>query len=84
MKIATFNVNGIRSRLPNLLEWLQRESPDVVCLQELKAVDEAFPELAIRSAGYEAIWGAARDRLRLGAACLRAMAIRTAGISRRR
>jgi exodeoxyribonuclease-3 len=56
MKIATFNVNGIRSRLPNLLEWLQRELPDIVCLQELKAADEAFPELAIRSAGYEAIW----------------------------
>lgn len=56
MKIATFNVNGIRSRLSNLLEWLQRESPDIVCLQELKAPDEAFPELAIRSAGYEAIW----------------------------
>lgn len=56
MKIATFNVNGIRSRLPNLLEWLQREVPDIVCLQELKATDEAFPALAIRAAGYEAVW----------------------------
>ena len=56
MKVATYNVNGIRSRLPNLLEWLRREAPDVVCLQELKAVDEAFPALAIRSAGYGAIW----------------------------
>src|SRR5215471_8310325 len=56
VKIATFNVNGIRSRLPNLLEWLQRESPDIACLQELKAADDAFPELAIRSAGYESIW----------------------------
>jgi len=56
MKIATFNVNGIRSRLPSLLEWLQRETPDVVCLQELKAADEAFPVLAIRSAGYGAVW----------------------------
>lgn len=56
MKIATFNVNGIRSRLPNLLEWLQREAPDVVCLQELKANDEAFPVLAIRSAGYGSVW----------------------------
>ncbi len=56
MKIATFNVNGIRSRLPNLLEWLKRESPDVVCLQELKAADDAFPALALRSAGYGAIW----------------------------
>jgi exodeoxyribonuclease-3 len=56
MKIATFNVNGIRSRLPNLLEWLQREAPDAVCLQELKATDEAFPVLALRSAGYGAVW----------------------------
>jgi len=56
MKIATFNVNGIRSRLSNLLEWLQRETPDVVCLQELKATDDAFPALALRGAGYEAIW----------------------------
>src|SRR5215813_3896048 len=56
MKIATFNVNGIRSRLPNLLEWLERETPDVACLQELKATDEGFPALAIRAAGYGAIW----------------------------
>ena len=56
MKIGSYNVNGIRSRLPNLLEWLQREAPDVVCLQELKAPDEAFPVLAIRSAGYGAVW----------------------------
>jgi exodeoxyribonuclease III len=56
MKIATFNVNGIRSRLSNLIEWLQREAPDVVCLQELKATDEAFPMLAIRAAGYGALW----------------------------
>src|SRR3982750_1823137 len=56
MKIATYNVNGIRSRLPNLLEWLQRESPDVACLQELKAVDESFPMLALKAAGYEAVW----------------------------
>ena len=56
MKIATFNVNGIRSRLPRLLEWLDKEQPDVACLQELKAPDAAFPTLAIRSAGYGAIW----------------------------
>jgi exodeoxyribonuclease III len=56
MKIATFNVNGIRARLSNLLEWLQREQPDVVCLQELKASDDAFPVLALKSAGYGAIW----------------------------
>ena len=56
MKIATYNVNGIRARLPNLLEWLQRESPDIVCLQELKAPDESFPAMALRSLGYGAIW----------------------------
>jgi len=56
MKIATFNVNGITSRLPRLLEWLAKESPDVVCLQELKAPDTGFPAKALRDAGYEAIW----------------------------
>lgn len=56
MKIATFNVNGIRSRLENLLAWLEREQPDVVCLQELKAADEAFPLEAINGAGYGALW----------------------------
>lgn len=56
MKIATYNVNGIRSRLPNLLEWLEREAPDIVCLQELKAPDEAFPVIAIAAAGYQAVW----------------------------
>ena len=56
MKIATFNVNGIRARLGNLLEWLEREQPDVACLQELKAPDDAFPAMAIKAAGYEAIW----------------------------
>jgi exodeoxyribonuclease III len=56
LKIATFNINGIRSRLPNLIEWLEREEPDVVCLQELKAPDAAFPIDEIRKAGYGAIW----------------------------
>jgi exodeoxyribonuclease-3 len=61
MKIATFNVNGIGSRLPALLEWLDRESPDVACLQELKAPDAAFPVAAIRLAGYEAVWHGQRS-----------------------
>jgi len=56
MKIATFNVNGIRSRLSNLVDWLDREKPDVACLQELKAPDDAFPALAIEAAGYKAVW----------------------------
>ncbi|MBV9490354.1 MAG: exodeoxyribonuclease III [Verrucomicrobia bacterium] len=56
MKIATFNVNGINARLPNLLRWLEGARPDVVCLQELKAPQEKFPVEAIRTAGYGAIW----------------------------
>jgi len=56
MKIATFNVNGITSRLPRLLEWLGESSPDVACLQELKTSDATFPEEAIRNAGYGAVW----------------------------
>ena len=56
MKIATFNVNGIHTRLPRLLEWLQESQPDVACLQELKTSDATFPEQAIRDAGYGAIW----------------------------
>jgi exodeoxyribonuclease III len=56
MKIATFNINNIRKRLANLLDWLRVAEPDVVCLQELKATDAEFPADAIRRAGYEAVW----------------------------
>jgi exodeoxyribonuclease-3 len=56
MKIATFNINGVNRRLANLLEWLGRSKPDIVCLQELKAAQDAFPIEAIRSAGYGAVW----------------------------
>ncbi|OQR27746.1 ATP-dependent DNA ligase [Pseudomonas sp. Bc-h] len=52
LKIATYNVNGIGARLPNLLQWLEREQPDIVCLQELKAPDKAFPAQDIKAAGY--------------------------------
>ena len=55
LTLATYNVNGIRSRLERLLEWLERESPDIVCLQELKSTDEGFPAKAIRDAGYGAV-----------------------------
>jgi len=51
LKIATFNVNGIRSRLAHLLLWLERESPDIACLQELKAESHGFPMLDIRARG---------------------------------
>lgn len=56
MKIATYNVNGVNGRLPVLLRWLKETAPDVVCLQELKAPQEKFPEKDIRDAGYHAIW----------------------------
>jgi len=56
MKIATYNVNGITSRLPRLLEWLEKASPDIACLQELKIPDARFPMMAIQEAGYGAVW----------------------------
>lgn len=56
MKIATYNVNGVNGRLPVLLRWLEETKPDIVCLQELKAPQEKFPEEAIAAAGYNAIW----------------------------
>lgn len=56
MKIATFNINGIRARLPRLVEWLEREKPDVACLQELKCADESLPVGDIEAAGYGAVW----------------------------
>jgi exodeoxyribonuclease III len=56
MKIVTYNVNGIGARLANLLRWLDEAKPDVVCLQELKAPQENFPELDIRAAGYGVVW----------------------------
>ena len=56
MRIATYNVNGINGRLPNLLQWLQEAAPDIACLQELKAPDEKFPATALRAIGYGAVW----------------------------
>ncbi len=56
MKIATFNANGINGRLEHVLRWLAQSKPDVVCLQELKAPNDRFPEEALRAAGYNAIW----------------------------
>ena len=55
-KIATFNINNVNRRLPNLLTWLEAAEPDVVCLQELKATDRQFPRTAIEVAGYRAVW----------------------------
>ena len=52
MKIATWNVNSIKARLPNVIEWLQEAKPDVVLLQETKTVDDGFPAMEIEDLGY--------------------------------
>jgi exodeoxyribonuclease-3 len=56
MRVTTYNLNGIRARLPRLLEWLEREQSDVVCLQELKCADDSLPIADIEAAGYGAVW----------------------------
>jgi exodeoxyribonuclease-3 len=56
MKLATFNINNVNRRLPNLLTWLRAAKPDVVCLQELKSTDADFPVAALQKAGYGAVW----------------------------
>jgi len=56
VKIVSFNINGIKARLPRLIEYLTEQQPDVVCLQELKTSDETFPIEDIRAAGYGALW----------------------------
>ncbi len=56
MKISTFNINGIKARLPRLIEWLEEKAPDIACLQEIKTSDETFPIADIEAAGYGAIW----------------------------
>ena len=56
VKIASFNINNINKRLANLLRWLEREKPEVACLQELKTEERCFPAGSLRSTGYEAVW----------------------------
>ncbi len=56
MKIATYNVNGVNGRLPVILRWLKETKPDIVCMQELKAPQEKFPETEFLDAGYQAVW----------------------------
>ena len=56
MKIATFNINNVNRRLPNLLGWLKVAKPDIACLQELKCTDAEFPIAAVEKAGYQAVW----------------------------
>jgi len=55
-RIVTFNVNGIKVRLPALLQFLAESQPDIVCLQEIKTTDDTFPQAEIEAAGYGAIW----------------------------
>jgi exodeoxyribonuclease III len=55
MRIATWNVNSGRQRIENLMSWLKECSPDIVCLQEIKCTDEAFPRLEIESLGYNVV-----------------------------
>ncbi|MEX0342795.1 MAG: exodeoxyribonuclease III [Erythrobacter sp.] len=56
MRIASFNINGIKARLPRLKEWLEETRPAVACLQEIKTMDEGFPAEEFESIGYQAIW----------------------------
>ena len=56
LRIATFNINGIKARLPRLLEWLEETRPSVACLQEVKSQDEGFPAAEFEKIGYKAIW----------------------------
>jgi exodeoxyribonuclease-3 len=55
MKLATWNVNSLKVRLPHLLDWLARQQPDAVCLQETKLEDAKFPFAELKAAGYEAV-----------------------------
>lgn len=56
MKIVTYNVNGIKARLPRLIEYLDEQQPDIVCLQELKSADDGLPLAAVEAAGYGGVW----------------------------
>ena len=55
MRIATWNVNSLKMRLPRVEEWLQYAQPDVLCLQETKLADSAFPQLTFSALGYDAV-----------------------------
>ena len=52
MRIATWNINGVKARMGDMLKWLEQVSPDVVCLQEIKSVDDEFPRMEIEALGY--------------------------------
>ena len=56
MRIASFNINGVKARLPRLIEWLEETRPAIACLQEIKSQDETFPAAEFEKIGYHAIW----------------------------
>ncbi len=56
MKVATFNVNGLRARMPIVLDWLKKNSPVILCMQETKVQDSEFPEIDFTGAGYHVIY----------------------------
>ena len=56
MKIATWNVNSLKVRLPHVLDWLATNQPDVLCLQELKTEDKGFPVAELEAAGYHSAY----------------------------
>ena len=56
MRIASFNINGVKARLPRLIEWLEETRPAIACLQEIKSQDESFPAAEFEKIGYHAIW----------------------------
>ena len=56
MKIVSYNLNGIRARLPRLVEYLDEQKPDALCLQEIKCDDDNFPIKDIQAAGYDGVW----------------------------
>ena len=62
LKVATYNVNGVNGRLARLLDWLKEESPDVVCLQEIKTTDEKCPARMLEDAGYGSLWHGQRSQ----------------------
>ena len=56
MKIATWNVNSLKMRLPHVLDWLNQSKTDILCLQELKMTDDLFPIEALGNSGFGAVW----------------------------
>lgn len=69
MKVATHNVNGINSRLPRLLEWLEREQPDLACLQEVRALDAGLPQAELLQACDHVLWKGQRAVRATGTVC---------------